>query len=123
LFCYINFPRCDPAKDLSFPTCRSACLNFVKACQYSYDLKRCGKTKYFNGYYPEKPGASGTYYREYFPGQPFRTNKYTLTNDEIPICTPALVGAASSNYNKTQINTLMLYIFISLFLCICLILY
>ena len=121
-FCYINFPRCDPIKDLSFPTCRSACENFVKACQYSKDLKRCGKSKYFNGYFAEKPGSDGSYLREYFPGQPFRRNKYTLTKDEIPICTPAIVGAASSYYNKNQIFTYLIYVCMSLLFCILLIL-
>lgn len=99
MFCYINFPRCDPTKDLSYPTCRSVCENFFTACKYPKDLRRCGPTKYFNGYFAEK-SISGIYFREYFPGQPWRTNKYTLTKDERPICTPATTGGSSSKYDK-----------------------
>ena len=99
LFCWINFPRCDPDRDLSFPTCRSSCENFFKSCHYDRDLWRCGKSMYFNGYEPEKPitdSVTGevTYLREYFPGQPFRENKYTTGGSELPICTPAITGGA-----------------------------
>lgn len=98
-FCWVNFPRCDPDRDLSFPTCRSACENFFKACNYDRDLWRCGKSMYFNGYEPEAPitdSVTGevTYLREYFPGQPFRENKYTTGGSELPICTPAITGSA-----------------------------
>lgn len=96
LFCYMNFPRCDVARDISFPTCGSACENFYRSCRYTRDLWRCGKSKWFNGYQPESPstGADGniTYLREYMPGQPFRQNKYTTGGSEIPICTPAVLG-------------------------------
>jgi hypothetical protein len=97
-FCWINFPRCDPTRDLTLPTCRSACHNFFKACRYERKLKRCGKSKYFNGYSPEDPQSDGSYLREYFPGQPFRSNKFTQGGQEEPICTPALTGAAASNF-------------------------
>lgn len=98
MFCWINFPRCDIERDLSMPTCRSACENFFKACGYDRDLWRCGKSMYFNGYEPEKPitdSVTGdvTYLREYFPGQPFRENKYTTGGSELPICTPAITGS------------------------------
>jgi hypothetical protein len=103
LFCYLNFPRCDPARDLTLPTCRSACENFFKACAYERGLWRCGKSKYFNGYDPEPPviGLDGnaTYMRDYFPGQPWRQNKYTPGGSEHHICTPAILGAASRGIN------------------------
>jgi len=97
-FCWINFPRCDPTRDLTLPTCRSACENFFISCKYSRDLWRCGKSKYFNGYSPEQPTLvqnSSAYLRDYFPGQPFRQNKFTKGGNEIPICTPAIDGGGS----------------------------
>lgn len=106
-FCWINFPRCDISRDLSLPTCRSACENFFRTCGYNKGLWRCGKSKWFNGYEPEIPqlprglplipkaGANRTYLREFMTGQPFRKNKYTQLGVEIPICTPAITGAAS----------------------------
>lgn len=103
-FCWINFPRCDPVRDLTLPTCRSACENFFISCKYSRDLWRCGKSKYFNGYSPEEPilaNNESIYMRDYFPGQPFRENKYTKATNgakrgsEIPICTPAIDGGGS----------------------------
>mmetsp|Transcript_32240 Transcript_32240/g.30729 ORF Transcript_32240/g.30729 Transcript_32240/m.30729 type:complete len:262 (-) Transcript_32240:20-805(-) len=96
LFCWINFPRCNPDTDQSMPTCRSACENFFITCGYETGLWRCGKTKYFNGYEPEKPrtvDGNLTYLREYFPGQPFRKNKYFKeSGQEQAICTPAVLG-------------------------------
>lgn len=109
-FCWINFPRCDPVTDLTKPTCRSACENFFISCNYETNLKRCGKSKWFNGYFPEGadgncPGANcSIYFRDYFPGQPFRTNKFEKITGprapgqkgpEIPICTPAISGKAN----------------------------
>eukprot|EP01038_Epipyxis_sp_PR26KG_P010542 gene10542-14164_t len=98
-FCWVNFPRCDMETGRSLPTCRSACENFFISCGYSKDLWRCGKSKYFNGYEPEPPivDALGTvsYMRDYFPGQPFRQNKYSLHGGEYPICTPAIKGSAN----------------------------
>lgn len=117
--CWINFPRCDMEKELSMPTCRrfvqepghicrremlylnhlamfSACENFFRACQYAHDLWRCGKSKYFNGYSAESPryvNGNATYLRDYFPGQPFRENKYNKNGHEEPICTPAMTGS------------------------------
>jgi hypothetical protein len=100
LFCWLNFPRCDPVRDLTLPTCRSACENFFKSCVYERGLWRCGRSKYFNGYEPEAPmiGLDGnaTYMRDYFPGQPFRQNTYTPGGSEHIICTPALLGGAPS---------------------------
>jgi hypothetical protein len=97
-FCWINFPRCIVEKDLSLPTCRSACENFFITCNYARGLWRCGKSKWFNGYEPEQPQfgvANITYMREFMTGQPFRENKYTTQGNEVPICTPAILGAAS----------------------------
>lgn len=99
LFCWINFPRCDPETGVTMPTCRSACENFFQTCNYDHALWRCYKSKYFNDLVPEepRPNAQGnlTYLREYFPGQPFRKNKYTTMGVEIPICTPAIRGAGA----------------------------
>lgn len=101
--CYINFPRCDMEREISLPTCRSACENFFRSCQYSHDLWRCGKAKYFNGYGPESPqmiDGEITYLRDYYPGQPFRQNKYNKDGEEMPICTPAIKGSAFSSVNS-----------------------
>ena len=102
--CWINFPRCNPESGQTLPTCRSACENFFITCGYESKLWRCGKTKYFNGYFPESQktstslNSSYTYYREYFPGQPFRKNKKVKkTGDEEPICTPAIRGSGGKN--------------------------
>lgn len=89
-FCWINFPRCDE-QDESLMTCRSACENLMQACGYVKDMWRCGKSEYFNyggsfnldESHPEKAasqtaeeeeetGGLPIYYRDYFPGQPFR---------------------------------------------------
>jgi hypothetical protein len=100
LFCWMNFPRCDLEKDLTLPMCESACHNFFKACAYKPDLKRCGKTEYFNGHYPEKPSGVDSdgnpiYLRDYFPGQPWVTNKFSQGGHELAVCTPAIDGAAA----------------------------
>jgi len=84
-FCWINFPRCD-GQDESLMTCRSACENFFKACNYEQDLWRCGPSKYFNGYEPE---AAKPYLRDFFPGQPFRE-----LDPNRAVCTPSIEGAA-----------------------------
>lgn len=99
-FCWTNFPRCDIKRDLTLPMCRSACENYFISCGFGKDIWRCGKTKYFNGYEPEAPivgiGGNISYLRDYFPGQPFRENKYNLAGEELPICTPAITGAAAA---------------------------
>jgi hypothetical protein len=101
-FCWINFPRCDYQTDQTMPTCRSACENYFHSCGYENDLWRCGSSEYFNGYAPEPPSidpVSGnlTYIRDYFPGQPFVGNKFLKSGEEVPICTPALKGAATAS--------------------------
>lgn len=114
LFCWTNFPRCDSKKDLTFPMCRSTCENYFISCEYERDLWRCGKSKYFNGYEPEIPLTmesievndsttgevetiqSPVYLRDYFPGQPWRENKYSLKGNELRQCTPAVTGSAAS---------------------------
>lgn len=102
LFCWLNFPRCDPNRDLTYPTCRSVCENFFIACGYERGLWRCGKSKYFNGYFPESPtiGTDGnsTYLRDYFPGQPFRENRFTKGGSDMVICTPAVAGSSPKSY-------------------------
>lgn len=100
LFCWANFPRCDPEKDLSLPMCESACVNFFKSCGYKPDLFRCGPMEYFNGYEPEKPASIdeegyAVYLRDYFPGGPFVKNKFKANGHEKPVCTPAITGAAA----------------------------
>jgi len=95
-FCYINFPRCDNDLQQSLPTCRSACENYFKSCMYSPDLWRCYNSKYFNGPGPETPGPNKTYLRDFFPGQPFRKNKFTTAGVPVPECTPAILGSAPS---------------------------
>lgn len=119
-FCFINFPRCDVERDLTLPTCRSVCENYMKSCKYERGLWRCGKSKFFNGYEPEKPiysqlnSKNVTYLRDYFPGQPFRENKYSKGGSELPICTPALKGSSS---RRTGMNLLLssVLIFCSIF--------
>lgn len=98
-FCWVNFPRCDIDRDLTLPMCRSACENYFISCNLPRDIWRCGKPKYFNGYKPEDPikgiGGNVSYMRDYFPGQPFRENKFNPKGYEYKICTPAITGAAS----------------------------
>lgn len=103
LFCFMNFPRCDPETNETLPLCRSLCENFFVNCGYEQNLWRCGKTKWFNGYFPEPPSAfpglpeNTSYLRDYFPGQPWRKNKFTrkgFLTVELPICTPGIYGAA-----------------------------
>jgi len=126
MFCYINFPRCIPGEDISLPTCKSACENFFRTCNYEYGLWRCGPSKWFNGNEPELPAynpdpeggtipANLTYLREYMPGQPFRKNKYTLAGVEVPICTPAILGSANTYKNSIYISYLLI-LFISIIL-------
>lgn len=104
LFCWINFPRCDmnPARLLSLPTCRSACENYFISCGFDADLWRCGKPKWYNGLGPEEPTGADletgtpTYSRDYFPGSPFRKNRFKADGlSDRPICTPAMKGSAS----------------------------
>ena len=99
--CFMNFPRCDPNTGASMPTCRSACENFFIACGYEKDLYRCGRSKFFNGYEPEIPDGNdvnGTpiYLRDFFPGQPFRQNKFDKDYKPVAVCTPSIFGAAAS---------------------------
>lgn len=90
--CWINFPRCDETEN-SLLTCKSSCENFFKSCNYEQKLWRCGKSMWFNGYRPEpptyvdnpdddeecteefygKPQCLETFKRDYFPGQPFKS--------------------------------------------------
>lgn len=101
-FCWINFPRCDFKRDLTFPTCKSACENYFISCKFEADLWRCGKSKWFNGNEPESPSIDPisqelTYKRDYFPGQPFRANKFSLKGNDLVVCTPSIQGSAYSN--------------------------
>lgn len=119
--CWLNFPRCDPLRDLTLPTCRSCCENFFISCGYERGLWRCGKTKYFNGYEPETPtigdDGNATYLREYFPGQPFRENKYSAKGgSELIVCTPAVDGSASQSHQYSS-QMLTIVVMCIVFLC------
>lgn len=118
--CWINFPRCDADRNLTLPTCQSACENYFRVCNYDKDLWRCGKSKYFNGYSPEKATlnylGNVTYLREYFPGQPFRQNKYNKAREEEPICTPAITGAGSNSFTRDNMMVLLSIPILSLFI-------
>eukprot|EP01034_Spumella_vulgaris_P021371 gene21371-27401_t len=114
----MNFPRCDPTRDLTLPMCRSACENFMKSCGYERGLWRCGQSKFFNGYAPEMPQVDAItgavqYLREYFPGQPWRENKYTTGDSELPICTPAITGSASRSFHGGSLLGLMCIIILA----------
>lgn len=115
----LNFPRCDYKSDLTYPTCRSACENFFISCGYERGLWRCGKSKYFNGDRPEKPDkvkGEVTYYREYFPGQPFRENKFHTGGHEKAICTPAIDGGASPGPRQIALGLATLCILLIFFI-------
>lgn len=78
--------------------CRSACENYFISCGFERDIWRCGETEFFDGYEAEVPDIRGSqviYMREYFPGSPWRSNKFNKENLPLAICTPALDGAAS----------------------------
>ena len=111
--CFINFPRCDMAKDLSLPTCRSACENFFKSCGYEQNLWRCGPSKYFNGYTKDFP----PYLRDYFPGQPFRANKFDFQQNPVVLCTPSVLGAATSSHSRNILITSLLTFIITITFC------
>ena len=106
LMCWMNFPRCDLSTNETLPMCRSACENFFITCGYEDKLWRCGKSKWFNGYFPEYPRMQNgelVYLRDYFPGQPWRKNKYKKNEkdnilEELPICTPAITGASTKQH-------------------------
>ena len=119
--CYANFPRCDLATGLTLPVCKSACENFFISCGYEKNLWRCGKSKYFNGYEPESSSGSdvnGTpiYLRDFFPGQPFRQNKFDKDSLPVAVCTPSVFGRASSTYAIIDKYFLFLLLFITIIL-------
>ena len=86
------------SRDESLATCRSACENYFISCGLDRDIWRCGPSQFYNGYEPEEPTGGGygevTYMRDYFPGQPFRENKFNLEGFQKKICTPAIDGSA-----------------------------
>lgn len=110
LFCFINFPRCDMERQLSLPTCKSACENYFIACNFPEDLWRCGKSKWYNGNSAEKSSDFDTdgndiYLRDYFPGNPFRKNKFKADGEtQRPICTPAITGQANTIYRHQMMT-------------------
>ncbi|GAB9472995.1 hypothetical protein Gpo141_00010159 [Globisporangium polare] len=109
-FCWMNFPRCD-AEGRSLLLCRSVCENYMKACQLSQDLWRCGDPQYVNGRKPETSvtwiNNSLVYYRAPFPGSPFRDNAVDAnTNKPIVVCTPSLENAARQNHHYEPLGPL-----------------
>ncbi|KAG6617252.1 Frizzled domain [Phytophthora cinnamomi] len=97
-FCWLNFPRCD-SEGRSLLLCRSVCENFMKSCQYSRDLWRCGDPKYVNGRSAEISttwiGQTLVYYRAPYPGSPFKDNAVDPnTNKPLVVCTPSLENSA-----------------------------
>lgn len=64
--------------------------------QYPKDMWRCGGSEFMNGYEAEKPNKkTGQYLRDFFPGQPFRANKFDKKNNPVLVCTPSIKNAAS----------------------------
>lgn len=50
------------------------------------------------------PSGNVSYLREYFPGQPFRENKYSAKGgSELTVCTPAVDGGASGGHFSTRV--------------------
>lgn len=100
--CWSNFPRCD-GDEQSLVLCKSVCENYLKSCGVEKDLWRCGPSKYFNGYEPEKPSrddfGNPVYLRDYYPGQPFRNNKFSKGGGPIKVCTPSIKGAAPARFS------------------------
>ena len=58
-----------------------------------------------------------TYLRDYFPGQPFRKNKFNKAGLELPICTPAIDGSGISKYHIYP-SIYSIIIFILFLICI-----
>lgn len=130
-FCWANFPRCDE-EDKSLIMCKSVCENYFKACGYSEDMWRCSSSAFLNGIGIEDPILSmagvdldssgydenGTQYfwRSFFPGQPFRANKFE-DDDVTPIavCTPSLKNAANHLTSCAWLYLTAIYVLISCF--------
>lgn len=118
-FCFINFPRCGKYKGKltqSLPTCRSACENYFISCGFSQDLWRCDKPKWYNSAEgPENPkdGFTPDYDRDYFPGSPFRKNKFKPDGiTPYHICTPGTQAAGSRVGGHPGAHVLALFILI-----------
>jgi len=105
-------------------------MNLFYTCGFSTDLYRCGASEFFNGGLgAELPGAGGTpevpnmpewisavwdklggsqvskpsarYWRDYFPGQPFKPNEFlegTEFQEPIAVCTPSIKGGARARW-------------------------
>ncbi len=76
-------------------TCMTVCL----LVQYSNDLWRCYDPQFYGGKEAEAADidleGNSHYWRAQFPGQPFRGNEFDNTDNELPICTPAIANSAS----------------------------
>ncbi|KAF1324721.1 hypothetical protein FI667_g9531, partial [Globisporangium splendens] len=118
-FCWMNFPRCD-AEGRSLLLCRSVCENYMKACQLSKDLWRCGDPKYVNGREAETSvtwiNNALVYYRAPFPGSPFKDNAVDSDTDKpLVVCTPSLENGSTSIIPPTfLVTSLMIVLLIAL---------
>jgi len=81
-FCFVNFPRCDESLDLSLPTCRSVCENFMRSCGYESQIWKCHDSR-----------SSSSSSRVFSPGQPFVDG--TSSRSSVAVCTPSIRGNAS----------------------------
>lgn len=96
--------------------CRSVCENYAKACKLSNDLKRCGPTKYQNGYSAEKAEYTDVkgytkFYRDFFPGQPFRDGEFD-GRKPLPVCTPSILN--NSNLFSPSFSLLIVSLFLTI---------
>lgn len=70
-----------------------------------------------NGYKAEKPDKkTGQYMRDFFPGQPFRANKFDKKNNPVAVCTPSIKNAASG---RPQLSVLVALLLLALVAWMC----
>jgi len=132
LFCWANFPRCDP-EEKSLILCTSVCENYFKSCGYPKDMWRCGDSELINAERVEAPllfkegfeidvqgfDPLGNQYflRSFFPGQPFRQNRFEADGQTpIVICTPSIKNGAQDTIKRAANVFIMLMLL--LFVCI-----
>jgi hypothetical protein len=69
---------------------------------------RCGPSEFMNGYEAEEPNAkTGQFLRDFFPGQPFRANKFDRKNNPITVCTPSIKNAAGRRSGSWLLTVLL----------------
>jgi len=99
--CWLNFPRCNDFQE-SLGLCQSVCQNLFRVCGFASDLWRC-ETDVADGEDED--------IRALFPGQPFIRNEYhPKTKEPIAVCTPAIKGAASSQYDMKWWSYMLLLV-------------